>query len=212
MVTNTEKQRPSALNGRRLSFEFERLRHLCQQKDIRLHELLDSLTSRSHALLTLIFALPFLLPLPLPGLSIFFGLIIALAGGAIAAGKKPWLPKIFLQKKVSGHLLGKVIDQGEKASKLLEKIVRPRGTFLLRHPWFRKFNGLVMAICGIFLSLPLPPGTNFPPALAVVLLSVGSLEEDIVILVIGHSMFVLNLLLFGTILFLGVTELRNLAF
>ncbi|MBI2605894.1 MAG: exopolysaccharide biosynthesis protein [Deltaproteobacteria bacterium] len=197
-----------APNGARLSSELANLTNLCQQKKITLGSLIDSMTARSHALITLIFALPFLLPVPLPGLSVVFGLVIIMAGGAMAIGKKPWLPDRLLRKEVSSQLLGKIFGHGARISRTLEWIIKPRGSFVVRHPGVRQINGLIMAVCGLLLALPLPPGTNFPPAGAILLLSLGSLEEDILFMLFGYAAFAINLLFFGGIWHFGAHALK----
>lgn len=209
-LTDETSDKHSPPNGKRLSSELLRLRNLCDQNKISLYCLIENMTARSHALLTLFFALPFLLPIPIPGLSVVFGLIITFAGVAMALGKKPWLPKRLLSREVSSHLFQKIFELGIKVSQRLEKFVRPRGSFVLRHSWVRPMNGLVIAFCGLLLALPLPPGTNFPPAIAILLLSIGCLEEDAVFMFFGYGAVVVNLVFFGGILFFGVNGLRML--
>lgn len=199
------------LNGRRLSFELTRLRDLCCHEKISLFALITNMTSRSHALLSLFFALPFLLPVPLPGLSVLFGFGIVLSGLAMAFGKKPWLPKRFLNREVKGYLFAKIFNQGVRISRKLERFVKPRGTFFVRHPGMRSLNGGILAFCGFLLALPLPPGTNFPPALAIILLSIGSLEEDILFMGLGYLLYIINMVIFGGIVFFGVNGIKTLS-
>jgi hypothetical protein len=56
----------------------------------------------------------------------------------------------------------------------------------LRHPGVYRFNSLTIAIRGLLLALPLPPGTNFPPALGIFLLSAGMVEEDSLFVLLGN--------------------------
>lgn len=173
-----------------------------------LHTLIDEMTSRSHAFLTFFFSLPFFLPIPLPGLSTLLGLVMAVAGIGMFLNKKPWLPKAILTKQVPTQILGKIFEKAEKMSKVLEKLIRPRSVFVLRYPWIRQLNGLAIAMCSLLLALPLPPGTNLPPAAAILLLSVGSLEEDIVFIGLGYLVFAANLLFFGGLFFFGIDGLQ----
>ncbi len=197
-------------NGRRLSSELLRLKDVCNQNKISLYDLIENMSARSHAFLTLVFAIPFLFPIPIPGLSVLFGVVIIFAGVAMGIGKKPWLPKKLLNREVSTHLFQKIFEYGVKGSQRLEKFVKPRGSFVLRHPWMRAMNGFMIAFCGLLLALPLPPGTNFPPAIAVLLLSIGSLEEDAVFMIFGYGAFVINLVFFGVILIFGANGIRML--
>lgn len=190
-------------NVRRLSTEFERLCELCSGKSISLHDLLDSVTSRSHALPVLLLAMPFILPIPLPGFSVIFGMIIAVLGAAMVFGRKPWLPKSWLDRKVPSAPLLKAFHFGVKLSRWVEVAVRPRGEFIVRFSWIRQLTGLMIALCGVMLALPLPPGTNSPPALAIILLAVATLEEDALFLALGILGFLLNVAFFGTLLIFG---------
>ncbi|MGE0171704.1 MAG: exopolysaccharide biosynthesis protein [Oligoflexales bacterium] len=196
------------INGGKLSSELSRLRELCGDGKLPLRTLVESMSARSHGLLTLFFALPFLLPIPVPGLSIIFGLIIFAAGLSMAVGKKPYLPNKLLDKEISGRTIGKILEKAASASKTVEKFVKPRGNFIASSGWIRPLNGLIIATCGFFLALPLPPGTNFPPAIAIVLLSMGSLEEDAVLMILGYCVFAMNVALFGGILLFGANGIR----
>lgn len=197
---------------RRLSFEFLKLKTLCDQDVVSLGVLINSMTERSHAILTLVFGCPFLLPIPMPGVSVVFGLIIMLIGTAMALGKPPWIPQKFLKREVSSQILRKVFEGGFKLSQKLEKYIKPRGVFILRHPWINRMNGALIAACGLLLALPFPPGTNFPPGTAIILLSLGSLEEDILFLFLGYVAFVLNLIFFAGITLLGANGVKFLLF
>lgn len=201
---------PTNIYVGKLSAELARLKELCSHDTISLHTLILSMTSRSHAVLTLFFALPFLLPIPLPGLSVLFGMIIFMAGIAMALNKKPWLPKRLLSKEVSSSVFEKVFERGIKISQRLEKVVRPRGSFLMRHPGMRPMSGFIIAVCGLLLALPLPPGTNFPPATAILLLSIGSLEEDALFMILGYIAFAINIAFFALITVFGINGIKML--
>jgi hypothetical protein len=195
-------------NGGRLSSELAKLRSLCGENKIPLGLLVDAMSARSHGLLTLFFSLPFMLPIPVPGLSVLFGLIIAAAGLSMAVGRKPYLPKKLLNKEVSGKMIGKILDKATKASKSVERFIKPRGNFIARSGWIRPLNGLMISTCGLLLALPLPPGTNFPPAVAILLLSIGSLEEDAAVMVLGYCMFAVNIAIFAGLFVFGANGMK----
>jgi hypothetical protein len=194
----------------KLSGEFRRLAELCEKQEMTYFNLTTALTSRGHALLTMLLSVPFLQPIPLPGLSILFGVIIAFAGIAMAANKKPWLPKSWLQKKVSPKLMNKIFLSSAKVVRYLEKFIRPRGGFIANNLWLRRCIGVMIACCGILLSLPLPPGTNLPPALTITCLSMAILELDGLLMTLGIIIFILNLFFFSALGVLGVDSLQRL--
>src|SRR5258708_31025822 len=56
----------------------------------RLGDILEATKGRGFDLLLVFITLPFLTPIPLPGFSVPFGLVIFLIGMRLAVGRKPW--------------------------------------------------------------------------------------------------------------------------
>lgn len=173
-------------------------------------EFLDELNHRGHAFLCLVLGFPFLTPLPLPGLSVPFGILILIVSFCMMVGIPPWVPKFLAQKKLPQAPLVKALGFAEKILARLEYLVRPRGAFFVRFPGIKRIAGLAIAACGALLALPLPPGTNFPPALAIVLVAIGVLERDSVVLGLGLLVTVINLLIFSAITVFGFEYLVGL--
>ena len=82
--------------------------------------------------------------------------------------------------------------------------------FFARHPGAVRFNGVVIFVISLLLSLPMPPGFNAPPALAIVVLTLGSLERDGLAVMLGYGLSVVNLVLFGSFFALGYEGLQAL--
>lgn len=195
---------------RGLSEECGRLAEICNKATITLGELAKHIESRDQALLALVLSVPFLFLIPLPGLSTICGFIVCIVGIRIAIGKSLWLPRFLARRPFSGHLLAKILLKCKSVAKKLEKIVRPRGEFLSKHPGMLRLNGILLAITGFYLLLPLPPGTNFPPGLTSILLCLGILEEDGLMIVLGYIVFLLTTALFILLPFLGLEGFREL--
>lgn len=193
----------------RLSEEFIRLGKECKGRSMSLKELMACAGPRSDAVITALCSFPFLFFIPLPGLSILFGLIVASAGVAIAMNRPIWLPKWMLNKKISASLTSKIFLKSAWVLAKIEKLARPRVEFFHRHPYFQRINGCLIALCGLILMLPLPPGTNFPPGLTSILISVGILEEDGVFIILGYVAFVATLFLLFVLPIIGYTEIKN---
>ena len=172
-----------------------------------LRDLLSRLGARGAAFFALILALPFILWIAFPGLSLVLGILICINGIQIAFKRGVWIPKVLASKRLSGDKLSKMLKRSKKWIKKIEKVVRPRLSFLCKHPFFRVLSGFVMAITGLFLALPLPPGTNFTPAVGIALLALGQLENDGLFTLIGYGFFILNLFLFVMLPYLGITLL-----
>lgn len=194
----------------RLSAELSRLSAACVEKDITLRELVSSMDPRDQALLTGLLSVCFLHPVPMPGVSLVFGCVIAVAGARMALGLGFWMPKGWLDRRLPGKAMGKVFAASGRLMRKLEKVIKPRGRFLSAHPWTQRANGLAVAVCGVLLAAPFPPGTNAPPAAALLLLSIGILEQDLAFLVLGYAAFLANLAFFGSIGVLGWSGVRIL--
>jgi hypothetical protein len=192
-----------------LSAELAHLKSLCSGDEIQVRDLVEVMNARGHAVLTLFFGIPFLLPMPLPGLSVPFGLIILVAGVAMSMGRHPWLPRWLLNRRVKGQILLKVFSMGERISRRLERIVKPRGVSFSKQVVVRVANGIVIALCGLILALPLPPGTNFPPAAVIVCLSIAILEADIILISVAYVGLIINFLLFKELLALGIKGVQS---
>jgi hypothetical protein len=101
------------------------------------------------------------------------------------------------------ELLGKILLR-------TETVIKPRLRFFARHPGFVKFNGAVISLLAILLGLPMPPGFNFPPALAIIVLAIGSIERDGVLIIIGYSLAILNVVFFGVFFALGLEGIKTI--
>ena len=194
----------------RLSAELERLGAVCRERSLTVGELLPGLAPRDQALLTAVLAIGFMHPIPLPGLSTVFGLIIALAGTRMARGLGPWVPARWHGRSLPGRKLGHVFTAGAALMRRFEGLIRPRGRWLSAHPLTERLSGGAIAICGLLLAMPAPPGLNFMPSIPIVLLSLGILEEDLLLLAAGCLGTALNVLLFGGLALAAWSGLRAL--
>jgi len=194
----------------RLSYEFRRLADGCAKKDMNIKEFIAYLGPRATALLSFVFSIPFLIFIPLPGLSMVFGIIVIFCGISIALNRPLWIPAFVNRHKFSGAILSKSLYTGEKILKVCEKWIRPRGEFIARNTWIQRINGLMIFLSGLCLTLPLPPGTNFTPGFAVFVLSVAILEEDAVFLLVGYTAFLVNIAFFTLLPMLGWEGITHL--
>ncbi|MBI5239746.1 MAG: exopolysaccharide biosynthesis protein [Elusimicrobia bacterium] len=201
---------PGAAPPTRLSAELERLGAVCRERSLTVGELLPGLAPRDQALLTAVLAAGFMHPVPLPGLSSVFGLIIALAGARMARGLGPWVPARWHGRHLPGRRLGGVFTAAAAGMRRVEHFIKPRGRWLSAHPLTERFSGGVIAFCGLLLAMPAPPGLNFAPAIPIVLLSLGILEEDLLLLAAGYLGATLNVLLFGGLALFGWSGVRAL--
>ncbi len=187
----------------------EALRRLLQEaggRPMKIREMIEVLRGRGLQMIIVLLCLPFLSPVTIPGISIPFGLAIALCGLRIGFGHKPWLPGFILERSLSYHALEKMVHAGCKIYGRLEKIIRPRLSFFLVGPGMPMLVGLAIAVAGGLLSLPIPPPfilTNTIPGLAIILLALGLMERDGVLIVLGYVLVVIGLVYVVLIAVLG---------
>lgn len=200
----------STANTPRLSGALQALRTLAESKPLTFGAFLDELNHRGHAFLCLVLGIPFLTPLPLPGLSMPFGLLILVVSICMVFGLPPWVPRFLAEKQLPQAPLVKVLDFSAKMLGKLEYLIRPRGIFFAKFPGIRRIAGLSIASCAALLALPLPPGTNFPPALAIVLVALGVLERDSLVLGLGFLVATMNVLIFSAVAVFGFEYIAGL--
>jgi len=154
------------------------------QDKITVGEIAGTLDARAFGLSTLLFSIPSLLPMP-PGLPTVVGLALLIVSIQMVAGRAElWLPRVLSQRALPRKRLEdgfrKILPQLETA----ERLARPRLLFLTGKA-ATVGVGLVVLIMAVVLILPLPPGGNFPPALACAVLGLGLAERDGIIILIG---------------------------
>ncbi len=187
---------------RRLSEELDRLIHEFHMRSVTLQELITVLQGRAYDLLLLLLALPFLLPIPLPGLSMAFGAVIAVIATRLMLGQRPWLPKKLLQTQLPPRFFPVLLGSARRIIRAFEVLLRPRLLWITTPP-LPQLHALLILMAAVVLLLPLPPGTNFPPAVVIVLLAGGLLERDGLFVLAGYVAFALNIVFFALFGFYG---------
>ncbi|MBC7742304.1 MAG: exopolysaccharide biosynthesis protein [Bdellovibrionaceae bacterium] len=164
------------------------LEHKAQPDGLHVEGLIATFGSRSHGLLVLFFSIPFLQPIPLLGLSTPLGIMIAVVGTLLAFDQKPWLPKKLMRKHLKPNLITSLCKYLIKFLDKTEHLIKPRFGAFSKHPCTRVMNGLLMAIYGLLLALPLPiPFSNSVPAYFLVLNALGWLEKDGGLLILSYA-------------------------
>lgn len=205
-----EHHKDNDIQNERLSSVMKRLEESCQREGMTLGALLHELSVYGHMVVCMLFAMPFLLPVPLPGLSTIFGFVICIAASQVILGLDPWVPPSWRNREISRELTSKMFAAALRILQPTEKLIRPRLKFFAHHPGFVRLNALVILATAILLSLPMPPGFNAPPALAIIVLAIGSLEKDGCLVIAGHIIAAMNVLLFSLFFSLGLDGLRAL--
>jgi hypothetical protein len=149
--------------------------------------LIELFGQRSFAILfVLLLGVP-ALPLPTGGATHVFEIIAVLLAVQLVAGRdKIWLPARWRGLELAGDKRQRFISGLMKMIRRLERISRPRLSFLFDHRFSRVVFGLLVigGSAGAFFAPPFT-GLDTLPALGVVLLSLGMLLKDILVVVVA---------------------------
>lgn len=177
------------------------MRNRFAERPVTLREVIYTLRGRAYTLLLILLSLPFITPLPLPGLSTPFGLAIGFIALRLSLGQRPWLPMKLQRKELPAGFFSKVFTVAARVIAFLEKFLRPRLAPLTASVALLRLHAFVILLAALTLLLPLPiPFTNSFPAWAILLLAAGLLERDGLFILGGYVVFVLGVLYF---VFLG---------
>ena len=167
------------------------------ERPVRLREVIALLQGRAYLLLMLLLSLPFLLPIPLPGLSFLLGTVIAVIALRLTLGQKPWLPNRLLDRELPPKFFPTLLSGASRVLRLLEVMLKPRQLWLTDSQLLVQLHAFIIFVAAFVLLLPLPPGTNFPPALCIILMAGGLLERDGRFILAGYFAFALNVVFFA---------------
>ncbi len=197
----------------RLSEDLQNILEHADGKGVTIGRVVEILRGRGLDVLVIVLALPFCTPIPLPGLSTPFGLVLMFFGLRIAFRKRPWLPRRLLEVEIPYPTLSKIINAGLAISTRLEKLLHPRLQFLKDWASFSSLNGLAILLSAFVLSLPLPiPFTNALPAWSIVLIAAGMMEDDGAVILAGYLMSGLTWVYLASLVWVGEVGLTWMGF
>lgn len=172
----------------RFSEELTRIAREADGHKLTVGELESVLRGRGFAATLLIICIPFVQPIPLPGLSVPFGVAIALVGLRLALRRKARIPKMIRERSLETERLKKILLGAAKVFRSMEHLFKERLDFMFQWP-MDHFIGVTIFFSGIALCLPLPPVilfSNSIPAWAVIFCCLGFIERDGLLVMIGH--------------------------
>lgn len=194
-----------------ISAVVQRLEEKLGHRGISLGELMDALEGKGHAAILAILAMPFCLPVQIPGLSTPFGIVLIFTGLRISFGQAPWLPGWLLVRKIPPSTTESLLEGLRKLAVPAEKILHPRLSFLCRNAFLHRMHGVLIAFLAILLALPLPiPFSNLLAAIPILLMALALLEDDGCFMIAGYLAAIPCILFFGALYLLGpkaVTEI-----
>jgi len=213
MAKSTPSARRVRPSGEQLSQVLRRVLRAAEEKPMLVRDMVSMMRGRGLHVIVIFLCLPFLSPVAIPGVSIPFGLAIAVCGLRIATSRGPWLPGFIMNREVSYKMLRRLTIFGCKMDRRLEKLIHPRWPALIEGPVMTAVIGGLIAIAGILLSLPIPPPfplTNTIPGFAIIFLCFGLMERDGALVPIGGLLTLFAACYIGAIFFLGKEGAQHL--
>lgn len=176
-------------NGRRraISDLLEEIARTWPKDRLTLAELMDQLGDRGYGVLLVVFALPNLIPISIPGLSAVLGLPLAfIAAQMMLARRRPWLPRVMLERSIAISDFARMMVRALPILKRVERILKPRLIFMTV-PMVERGIGLLVLVLSLLLALPVP-FTNIALSLPILLCGLALIERDGLIALIAANL------------------------
>ena len=153
--------------------------------EITIGKIVERIEKEALLILCLVSILPFMQPIPLPGLSSILGSIALLQGVALIFWDRPILTKQMKALSISHERFEVIYRAAEKFSRFTSKMSIMKHSLAVTKV-SRVICGVAVVLSAAFLSLPLPiPFSNFIPALSIFFICIGLLEEDFILIMMG---------------------------
>ncbi len=155
------------------------------EDNITLGKFIAAFGDRAFGIAIFVFALPNSFPIPsIPGFSAVTGLPILFFGLQLMLGyKQPWLPKKLRDYEFSQVKLASILRKIMPYIQKVEIFFKPRLPFMTAF-YSERLIGVGIAILALILALPIPFG-NFLPGIAITMLSIGLIEKDGLLVILG---------------------------
>lgn len=169
-----------------------------QDATVPLGEVFGGLGDRAFGMLLIVAAAPGFIPIP--GVAgALSGPLVVLVGLQLALRlRRPWLPAALARRGPRRSALARFRNALSPLLSRLERLVRPRMTWLLDHWAPQLVTGLLVLAVGLLLWLPIP-FTNYVFALLAVLFALAFLERDGALMLVAWLATGASVVIFGAL-------------
>lgn len=170
-------------------------------------KLIGEIGHRSAGALLLIFALPMVVPIPAPGVSVPFGIFLMLVSAELMFARgQIWLPARLAARSVSREDFLKFVRRAVPTLQRIEQLAQPRMTGLT-HGWGVRVMGAICLLLATIIALPVPMG-HFLPGAVICLLAIGLMENDGALIAAGYflAMVVLGIVAWASAFFVSAVN------
>lgn len=170
-----------------------------------LEKLVDAVREKGFGLLLVLLSLPSALPVPAPGYSTPFGVVISIVAVQMILGRKTvWLPARLRRIRIRPDIARKMLGGSAAFFRRAERFIRPRQEWVRSAPGQSALAVVVVVMAGLML-FPIP-FTNTLPAMVIFLIGAGLSEEDGLLALAAFAGGLLAILVYGAILYLLITQ------
>jgi hypothetical protein len=198
-------RKESAAATVRTSEILRRLLEKNKEKSLTVKQILGSLGTSSFGTSLMVFTIPEVLPIPIPGIFAVVVIPGAIVSAQMAMGRKEIvLPKWLLKRTVPRKAFSAAIHGILPILERLERGVKPRMKWMTSRP-AKRFLGAFILLLEALIALPIP-GTNMPLAIAIFVIALGLVERDGLMITAGILIGLAAMALLGGI-FAGLVAL-----
>jgi hypothetical protein len=148
-----------------------------KEDQIDIGTLIQALGHRGHGFLLVLFALPNVIPNPVPGLSAIFGIPLAIFSVQIVLQQRqPWLPKWLGKRSLKRDTYQRIVGRAAPRLAKVERILRPRLSFMFDPLPVSLMAGLCLVL-SLLLTLPIPL-TGMVLATPILLYGLALIQRD----------------------------------
>ncbi|MBV8141556.1 MAG: exopolysaccharide biosynthesis protein [Verrucomicrobia bacterium] len=175
-----------------------------------IERIVNSIGDTSFGTSLMFFAIPEVVPIPIPGYSTVVVIPTAVISAQMAVGHKQIkLPRFILKKTVPRKALATAIHAILPLLEKAEKFAKPRWKWAST-PLARRLLGLYIFILALSIAFPMP-GFNMPQAISAFIIALGIVENDGLLITAGVLGGLASLALLGGAVF-GVFAFLNFGF
>jgi len=166
------------------------------QETILVDQIVKALGATSFGTSLMVFSIPEVIPIPVPGLSVVVAIPTGLISAQMMLGSgEIRLPKAMLERGIPRKAFATAVKAILPFLEKAEKGVRPRWHWASTKT-AKRFLGLFIFLLAGIIALPIPM-TNMPPAIAIFIIALGLVEKDGVLITLGILLGLASIALIG---------------
>lgn len=174
-------------------------------------EFIDQFAERGFGIIILLCAIPNLLPVNVPGISLPFSVVIVFFTTQWMLNyKHPWLPSFVRKRDFEEQAFANAVLKVTPHIRTLEKVIKPRGAFMEQRAATILIGCFILGLTFV-LALPLSfiPFSNTIPAVFIALIAIGIIERDGWLILGSVIAGIIAHLLYSVVVIAGVTYVWN---